>query len=159
MKPDHRFSDTALFANLFTTLAQAVIQSLSQTPLGLSELELITVITVYSRPGITMSELAHELGISAPQLSRTVGQLEAHDLVRREHNQTNRRKVNVMRTAAGKALAESQMTLVQAKLAERLAGLSPAEHTALADHLEATIALLAKVGLVQLPPPDDATDN
>ncbi|WP_225046939.1 MarR family winged helix-turn-helix transcriptional regulator [Lacticaseibacillus kribbianus] len=153
MTTEPHMADTTLFANLFVTLAQAVSQNLSLAHLGLSNLELITVITVYTHPGIAMSALAEQMGISGPQLSRTIGQLEARDLVRRAHNPANRRVVNVMRTTAGVKLAEDHMAMVQQRLAERLAGLSAADHAALAKHLGATIDLLAKVGIVQLPPP------
>lgn len=141
-----------LFGQLFMTLAQTVIQNLNVVDLGLTPLQLMVVMAVYTHSGISMSQLASQLDVSSAQLSRTVRTVEEKGLVKREHNQDNRRVVNVHRTKVGDEFAEKQMQQVKKRLTQRLAGLTPTQHEALDRHLSASIAILAEAGIVRMSP-------
>lgn len=142
-----------LFGQLFATLTQGLLQSLSIEELGLTPQQLMTLIMVYSHPGMTMSKLAELLGTTAPQLTRTIAALEAKNLVKRVHNPHNRRQVLVMRTKAGDSLSEAHMRKVQDRLNKRLAGLSADDHDQLNDAMQTVIAIFAKAGIVRMDSP------
>lgn len=142
-----------LFGQLFATLAQALMQNLSIEELDLTPQQIMTLVMVYSHPGVAMSQLAKRMGTTAPQLTRTIHSLETRDFVRREHNAANRRIVNVQRTAAGDAVVEAHMRRVQQRIAQRLAGLSPHDHQRLDADMKDAIDLFAKIGIVRLDPP------
>ncbi len=139
-----------LFGQLFATLAQGLMQNLSIEELGLTPQQIMTLIMVYSHPGITMSKLAELMGTTAPQLTRTIAALEAQSFVKRERNPHNRRQVLVMRTKAGDAVAEAHMRKVQRRINDRLAELSSADHNQLNDAMQTAIQLFAKVGIVRM---------
>ena len=63
-----------LFGQLFATLAQGLMQNLSIEEIGLTPQQIMTLIMVYSHPGITMSNLAELMGTTAPQLTRTIAE-------------------------------------------------------------------------------------
>lgn len=142
-----------LFGQLFATLAQGLMQNLSIEELGLTPQQIMTLIMVYSHPGITMSKLTELMGTTAPQLTRTIAALEAQTFVKRVHNPDNRRQVLVMRTKAGDVVAEAHMRKVQSRINARLAGLSAADHAQLNDAMQTAITLFAKVGIVRMDPP------
>lgn len=137
---------------MFVTLTQAVVQNLNISELGLTPLHLMIVMAVYTHPNITMSKLAQVLDISSAQLSRTMRTVEEKGLVKREHNQDNRRIVNVHRTKVGDEFAEAQMKRVQARLADRLSSLTSEQRADLNQHLAASIAILGEAGIVQMSP-------
>ncbi|MCI1986481.1 MAG: MarR family transcriptional regulator [Lactobacillus sp.] len=141
-----------LFSEMFATLAQAVMQSLSIEELGLTPLQLMTVIVVYNHPGQTMTVLASNLGTTGPQLSRTIKALESKELVQRQPNPQNRRQINVVPTSEGTVVAERHMRSVQAKISTRLAGLTPADRHRLDADLADAIRLFAKVGIMHTEP-------
>ncbi len=141
-----------LFGQLFATLTQGLLQNLSIKELDLTPQQIMTLVMVYSHPGASMSDLTAKMGTTAPQLTRTIHSLEARDFVRRKHNPDNRRVVNVYRTAAGDAVVEAHMRRVQARIAQRLAGLSEADHHRLDADMQDIIALFAKIGIVSIKP-------
>ena len=147
MKPT---DNVELFGQLFATLAQGLMQNLSIEELDLTPQQIMTLVTVYSHPGVSMSELAKLMGTTAPQLTRTISSLEARNFVSRTHNPANRRIVNVSRTAAGAAVVEAHMQQVQARITARLSDLTPADHEKLDVAMADIIALLAKVDIVRL---------
>ena len=63
-----------------------------------------------SRP----SELARHLGVSRPQITKLVGQLEEHEIVKRRHDiQSDRRAVTVSLTAVGDGILDAADQLLQ----------------------------------------------
>ena len=63
-----------------------------------------------SRP----SELARHLGVSRPQITKLVGQLEEHEIVQRRHDiQSDRRAVTVSLTAVGDGILDAADQLLQ----------------------------------------------
>lgn len=148
------FDDVELFGQMFATLAHGMFQNFDLAELQLTPQQVMTLIMVYAHPGNTMSQLADLLGTTAPQLTRTIRALEARDLVTRRHNPDNRREVNVFRTKAGDAVAEAHMRHVQSRIESRLSGLSNTDRQRLTADLRDGIHILAKVGIVQMPKPD-----
>lgn len=142
-----------LFGQLFATLAQGLMQNLSIEEIGLTPQQIMTLIMVYSHPGITMSSLAELMGTTAPQLTRTIAALEAQNFVKRVHNPDNRRQVLVMRTKAGDLVAEAHMRKVQSRINQRLSGLSATDHDQLNEAMQTAIHLFSKVGIVRMDPP------
>lgn len=147
--------NSRLFAEMFVTTAHAVFQSINIKKLDLTNLNLMTMMLIYSHSGITMSELAEAVGISNAQLSRTVSKLEERGLVERRHNEQNRRIVNVYQTETGRKMADEQMDIVRENLRARLAKLSTDERDELNEHFLASMSLLAKAGIVKHPTPHD----
>ncbi|WP_054678289.1 MarR family winged helix-turn-helix transcriptional regulator [Lacticaseibacillus sharpeae] len=148
MEAKQNHTDVALFSELFGLTAQTVFRSINLSDLHLTNIEIMTMMTVYSHSGISMSSLAKAIGVSSAQLSRTVGKLEAAGLVERRHNQQNRRIVNVFHTPKGSAIVEQQTELVHANISDSLNSLSPAERTELAASFKNVIDLLVKAGFV-----------
>ena len=63
-----------------------------------------------SRP----SELARHLGVSRPQITKLVGQLEEHEIVKRRHDvQSDRRAVTVSLSAVGDSILDAADQLLQ----------------------------------------------
>lgn len=63
-----------------------------------------------SRP----SELARHLRVSRPQITKLVGQLEEHEIVKRRHDiQSDRRAVTVSLTAVGDGILDAADQLLQ----------------------------------------------
>ena len=91
-----------------------------------------------------MSFLADEMGITKQQLTKLVNDLEAMGLVKRIHDEKNRRQVYVTLTDEGRNEFEE---VKQAMLACTVSGLrefSPEELELLEDCLEKLIPLLEK---------------
>lgn len=141
--------NTLLFSQLFITLVRAAIRNTSIEHLKLTHLQLLVLMTVYSNAGITMSALADAVGISNAQLSRTIGKLEEVQLVRRQHNEHNRRIVNVYGTATGTAVAEKQIRYFQDHVSKQLDSLSPAEQRELNANFASLMKLLSKAGIIR----------
>ena len=145
-------SNVDLFRELFTLTAQTVFRSINLSELHITNIEIMTMMTVYSHSGISMSHLAEAIGISSAQLSRTVSKLEEHELVVRRHNPDNRRIVNVFHTAKGSAIVEQQTAHIQDAIAGQLDALTPDERQDLTGSFTNVIRLLAKAGIVQADP-------
>lgn len=152
MNNDQPNDNVDLFSQLFVASAQAIVHNLAIEELDLTPLQILTLMTVFTHPGTTMSHLADGIGVSSAQMSRTVRELESRGLVKRAHNPKNRRIVNVLRTEAGEAVAEQHMHTVQTRLAARLAGLDPTDRDQLTMNLSSAIDILAKVGIVKVDP-------
>lgn len=143
--------NTELFRHLFVAVGQTVMRILERKDRGMTPLQAVALMTVYTHSGKTMTQLASEMGIANAQLTRLIAGMERLDLVARQHNPDNRREVQVMRTARGDAVAEQNMRDVEQVVGVRLAKLNPSERDELSTHLRAIIATLAKVGIVEEP--------
>ena len=73
---------------------------------GLSATQFMTL-NVVPKEGMTLSELARKLNLSAATLNQTVNSLEERDLVRRTRQTGDARKVNIRATGKGKAMQNS----------------------------------------------------
>ncbi|WP_125607356.1 MarR family winged helix-turn-helix transcriptional regulator [Lapidilactobacillus bayanensis] len=147
-------SSTQLFGSIFVTIAQFILRSLNIDHVGLTPIQFMICIIVYTHPNVTMSELAQALGISSAQLSRTMRVVEDRGLVKREHNKDNRRVVNVHRTKDGDQFVEAQIDLVKQSIGERFSTLTTEQSNELSEHLAASIGILEQAGIVQMSPED-----
>lgn len=145
---NNNHSNIALFSELFGLTTQTIFRSINVSALHLTNLEIMTMITVYSHSGISMSSLAAAIGVSSAQLSRTVSKLEQADLVERRHNDQNRRIVNVYHTPKCSAIVEQQTKRIQDDINSSLSNLSAGERNQLTTSFKTVIDLLTKAGFV-----------
>ena len=71
--------------------------------LGVTSHQATLLWLVKSRPGLSLRELAHAEGISAPSLSAHVDRLETLGLIRRVRSTDDRRRVGLELTPEGRA--------------------------------------------------------
>ena len=110
--------------------------------LGVTSHQATLLSLVRSRPGLSLRELAHAEGISAPSLSAHVDRLEALGLIRRVRSSDDRRRVGLELTPEGRATLRRVRARRTSWLAGRLAGLSPDDRERLEHALPALKALL-----------------
>ncbi|RJX32467.1 MAG: MarR family transcriptional regulator [Desulfarculus sp.] len=82
-------------------------------------------------PGGTLSELAENVGLTTPSMSKMIEGLVGKGLVRRESCAQDRRRVNLTLTASGRALLEQARGGSQQALAQRLSSLPVQERQSL----------------------------
>lgn len=140
--------DETLFSQLFLSIAQIFHEGVNLKDLDITGLNLMILMTVYKKPGITMSELARTAGISRAQLSRMIAKLETEGLIQRVHNEENRRVVNVQRTKKGDVLVQKQIQIGIDFVQSRLAKLDTVDQAAFLAHLKEIHRLLHKVELL-----------
>lgn len=143
-------SSNDIFGQLFLTLTQAISQNRSLDEFGLTRLQAITLRNVYRQSGITMTQLAQKIGITRPQLTRIIDTLEERGLVSRHHNDDNHRVINVLRTEKGKKVVKKHMDLIQSRIQKLVDTLDDEDQKALVTHLQETIRLMEKAGIVEL---------
>ena len=95
---------------------------------------------------LTMSRLAACLGLSPPQLSKIVAPLEERRLVRRCHDEMNRRLVTITVTDPGRQAMEAATCQAASALLPQLSTLTGEEQQALEQSLATVEALLMKSG-------------
>lgn len=110
--------------------------------LGVTSHQATLLWLVRARPGLSLRELAHEEGISAPSLSAHVDRLEALGLIRRVRSSDDRRRVGLELTVAGRATLRRVRARRTTWLAGRLARLSDDDRERLERALPALKALL-----------------
>jgi DNA-binding MarR family transcriptional regulator len=91
-------------------------------------------------------ELADLLGMRSPSASALVDRLEAAGLVRRTPHPTDRRRVHVEPTPAGRARAADVLAPLVADLDALAERLAPDQQQLVADHLRAAAAVLRRFG-------------
>ena len=94
---------------------------------------------------VTMTALAEAAGISSQQLTRLVNELEERGLVRREHNQGNRRLVYVDITENGRGVRAEQEEAIMRCVRQLLGRLSEEEQCRLHSSIQCLTELLEKV--------------
>jgi len=97
---------------------------------------------VKSRPGLSLRELAHAEGISAPSLSAHVDRLETLGLIRRVRSTDDRRRVGLELTPEGRATVRRVRARRTTWLADRLGRLSDEERERIERALPALATLL-----------------
>ncbi|MCX6094522.1 MAG: MarR family transcriptional regulator [Candidatus Bipolaricaulota bacterium] len=101
------------------------------------------LVFVRRQPGASLSEVAQQVGMTLPSMSKLVGGLVARGLVSRTPSKTDRRRLVLILTLKGNALVESARRGAQAGLARRLSGLSQEDREAVAQALSALDALFS----------------
>ena len=76
------------------------------------------------QPGVSLQELAGHLGLTSPSVCKIVDGLVDHSLVKRQHSNTDRRKITLALTQAGQEVLDEARTSAQARLADLLVPLS-----------------------------------
>lgn len=95
--------------------------------LGVTGGQVSLLVTIQSRPGIGVRELAALERMSAAGMSKYVGRLEAAGLVTRQPSADDRRRVGLRVTPEGERVLRSVKSRRTAWLAARLRELSPEE--------------------------------
>jgi DNA-binding MarR family transcriptional regulator len=103
----------------------------SESGLTASRLSALSVI-VFGGP-ISISELAEAEQVRPPTISRLVKELEWEGLVSRQRDAQDRRVTRIRATSKGRRLLFEGRERRVAKLAERVAGLSPEERERVAE--------------------------
>jgi DNA-binding MarR family transcriptional regulator len=95
------------------------------------------VLTFLNRhPGSSLSVVAEHIGLTPPSMSKIIDGLVARHLITRQDAADDRRRVHLVLTELGKALLEAAYRDTQARLAEMIAGLKPAQYAALFDSMQ-----------------------
>ena len=132
------------FAIRFFNMAKCQYQQQNQVKANKAGFQVLFILSMPEYPQPTMSFLAEEMGITKQQLTKLVNDLEAMGLVKRIHDERNRRQVYVTLTDDGRNEFEE---IKQAMLECTVAGLkdfSEDELEQLGDCLERLIPLLEK---------------
>ncbi|BCB61801.1 MULTISPECIES: transcriptional regulator SlyA [Halomonadaceae] len=113
-------------------------------PLGLTQTRWVTLYHLWKLgEGNPQCDLARAIGVEAPSLVRTLGQLEAQGLVERRACDNDRRSKRLYLTPAAMPLLEQIDSVVLAARQEMLAGLSEQD----LDQLDKWLALIESNGL------------
>ncbi|MCD5002979.1 MarR family transcriptional regulator [Enterococcus saccharolyticus] len=138
--------DITVFTEIFSFMSQLVFQDFDSNleDLKLTKMEVLIILIVATKEGISMTELATQVGTSKVQISRSIANLEKRQIVQRQHNATNRRVVNVFTTNEGKALFQQKENQVKEKLADTLSVLTKEDYLAVNEHFAGAMAILTK---------------
>ena len=79
---------------------------------------------LWDEDGMTQRELGERVGINGPTMVTALNSMERAGLVKRVHNQTDRRKINVFLTARGRNLKSKLWPMAAEVLALGLSGLN-----------------------------------
>ncbi|WP_434985121.1 transcriptional regulator SlyA [Vreelandella zhaodongensis] len=113
-------------------------------PLGLTQTRWVTLYHLWKLgEGNPQCELARAIGVEAPSLVRTLGQLEEQGLVERRACDNDRRSKRIFLTPAAMPLLEQIDNVVQAARKEMLVGLSEGD----LEQLDKWLALIESNGL------------
>lgn len=126
---DQELSETARgLSSLMTVIDRRLIRPHEQKTRRIVSPLVIHVLTMLAeKKSATMTELAREIQISKPQLTPIIDKLCESDEVRREHDERDRRIINIRITPAGMSkLQELQETLFDS-IKSKLVGLDKNE--------------------------------
>ncbi|MGP5310925.1 transcriptional regulator SlyA [Vreelandella alkaliphila] len=113
-------------------------------PLGLTQTRWVTLYHLWKLgEGNPQCDLARVIGVEAPSLVRTLGQLEAQGLVERRACDNDRRSKRLYLTPAAMPLLEQIDSVVLEARKEMLAGLSDSD----LDQLDKWLALIESNGM------------
>jgi DNA-binding MarR family transcriptional regulator len=110
--------------------------------LGVTSHQATLLWLVKSRPGLSLRDLSHAEGISAPSLSAHVDRLETLGLIRRVRSTDDRRRVGLELTPEGRATVRRVRARRTTWLADRLGRLSDEERERIERALPALATLL-----------------
>jgi DNA-binding MarR family transcriptional regulator len=113
------------------------------THLGITGGQATLLWQISEKPGIGLRELAELEGIATPTASGLVDRLERAKLIERVRSDTDRRRVGLTSTPAGRRLLQAVRARRTVWLAERLERLSPSERAAIESALQPLASLLA----------------
>ena len=139
------------FIELYTFMNQLVFHDLESelADLKLSKMEVLIVLIVTTKEGLTMTELAQQVGTNKVQISRWVAQLEARNILQRKHNLQNKRIVNVFPTPEGQSLFQVKEQQVKEKIRQTLSILDPEDAQKMDYHLSEVLAIFTNYKRLQ----------
>ncbi|KES04073.1 MarR family transcriptional regulator [Streptomyces toyocaensis] len=120
-------------ANLWSVAAQ-------QAALRLSTHQLRALLVLEAATGLNLTALAERLGTGLPTASRLCDRLEAAGMLERSLHPEKRREVRLSLTAQGRRVLDDVAARRARALAAVLAGMDPAERSALRRALKAFLA-------------------
>lgn len=106
-------------------------------PTELSLPQFRALIRLRRHDGLSVSDIAEHLGLALSTTSQLVDGLVKRGYVTRENAATDRRRMVITLTDGGRAMLETVRAAAQARMAEQVATLSPAERRAVAEAMEA----------------------
>jgi DNA-binding MarR family transcriptional regulator len=98
-----------------------------ETEFGLTRPEIVTLIFLHFRDGVTASEICEFSGHLKANMSRGIIALEKKRLLRRKADRADNRRQNLFITAAGRAMYARYMPMLRAREQAMMACLSPSE--------------------------------
>lgn len=123
-----------LLSTIFPILRAFRREMRRQRP-DLSEPQFRTMGFLYYRKGASLSDVASHLGLTLPTMSKMVDGLVKRELVAREGDPNDRRRVILRMTDPGKSAFETAKRQTNARLAEMLKTLTPDEQAAIVSAL------------------------
>ncbi len=140
-------SPQALAARVVDTTLQMLCAIRSEMRQGagtdLTMAQFRALVTLHRSPGASLSDVADEVGVSPPAMSKLIDGLVERGLVERTAQANDRRRVELVASAEGRKALERVRMAVQARVAERLASLTPTQRSAIAEAMAALDAALA----------------
>lgn len=125
-------------------VAAAIANHVIARQLGLGLTDLTALDHLLADGPLGTGELAERLGMRSPSATAVLDRLEAAGHVRRTVHPTDRRRVLVEPTPAGRASAERALRPLVAELDELAAGLTPPEQQLVDDHLRGIARILRR---------------
>ncbi|MFA6929910.1 MAG: MarR family winged helix-turn-helix transcriptional regulator [Lentisphaeria bacterium] len=104
--------------------------------------QMVCLLTVSVNKGITLSKLASEVSLCASTVTGIVDRLEVRGLLRRRRTTSDRRKITLEITVAGKRLIVAAPPLLQDKFSSRLSVLPELEQVTIALSLERIVDMM-----------------
>lgn len=103
---------------------------------GLSVPQLRTLIHLYRNEGASLSEVADHIGLKLPSMSKTIDALVTRRLVIRRVLSNDRRRISLKLSTHGLAELRRTRQSTEARLAEVLAVLAPAQQARIVEALQ-----------------------
>lgn len=130
-KAAHRVVDTAI---LLTRFIRRAVRSHPPAELSLSAVRALSYI--HGTPGVSVSELAAYLLVGAPTASKLVDELEERELVVREADPEDRRRLSLRATPGADRVLATVARPVRSEVARLLAPLSIRERASVVEGME-----------------------
>ena len=86
--------------------------------------------------GASLSDIAEHLGLTLPSTSKMIDGLVARDMVTRQMDSQDRRRVTLVLTAPGRSSMQSASKATESRLAERLVVLPASERRLIIDAMQ-----------------------
>jgi DNA-binding MarR family transcriptional regulator len=146
-RAEHSGETTELANELRPILVRLARELRKETAqLGITAGQATLLWQISENPGTGLRALAELEGIATPTVSGLVDRLQRAELVARVRSETDRRRVGLTITPAGRQLLVAVRARRTVWLAERLERLAPSERDAIAAALAPLAALIAEAG-------------
>jgi DNA-binding MarR family transcriptional regulator len=141
--------DVSVFAEVFSLLGNLLFEEVGLEDLKLTKMEMLELVLISSNEGISMSELASQIGTSKVQISRSIAGLEKAGFVIRKTDESNRRRVNIFLCEAGRELFSRKKQQIEDRLNEKVSVMKNDDFTDLYQALTTVIGLLRKYDILK----------